>query len=172
MAPGARCKFGAPIFEPEIFRKQMYCIEECTCDIVGIFWRPAIIRRPRSISAPPEWFGAREIVPLALVVTPLSAARRYAPQQIMVHSSNQRHTGRSAFRRGKILNLPEFLCHFEEKRIGGFCRAVVLFQKLAQKYREVFPEFFYLSELLPASLASTQKLWQNTIYLQLSGLNN
>jgi len=24
---GARSKFGAPMFEPEVFRKQMYCIE-------------------------------------------------------------------------------------------------------------------------------------------------
>jgi len=30
MEPGARCKFDAPIFEPEVFRKQMHCIEECT----------------------------------------------------------------------------------------------------------------------------------------------
>jgi len=40
---GARCKFSASIFEPEVFRKQMYCTEECTCDIIGIFWRPRII---------------------------------------------------------------------------------------------------------------------------------
>jgi len=47
MAPGARSKFGAPIFEPEVFRKQMYCIEESTCDLVGTFQRPpAIIRYP------------------------------------------------------------------------------------------------------------------------------
>jgi len=25
------------MFKPEVFRKQMYCIEESTCDIVGIF---------------------------------------------------------------------------------------------------------------------------------------
>jgi len=36
----------APMFEPEIFRKQMYCIDESTCDIVGTF------RRPHSHSAP------------------------------------------------------------------------------------------------------------------------
>jgi len=55
MAPGARSKFGAPIFEPEVFRKQMYCIEEITCvTLLGLFsalsahsapptmiWRPA-----------------------------------------------------------------------------------------------------------------------------------
>jgi len=40
MAPGARNKFGTPMFEPEIFRKQMHCIEETTCDIVGTFWCP------------------------------------------------------------------------------------------------------------------------------------
>jgi len=48
MAPGTRSKFGAPMFEPEFFRKQMCCIEESTCDIVRTFWRP------RSDSAPGE----------------------------------------------------------------------------------------------------------------------
>jgi len=35
MVPGAKSKFGTSIFEPEVFRKQMYCIEESTYDIVG-----------------------------------------------------------------------------------------------------------------------------------------
>jgi len=52
MAPGARSKFGAPMFEPEDFRKQMYCIEESTCDIVCTFGGLADIRRPHSDSAP------------------------------------------------------------------------------------------------------------------------
>jgi len=86
-------------------------------------------------------------VPLA--VTPLITARSDAPQQIIVHSSNQRHTGSLAYRRGKIFNSPEFLRHFEEKRTGEFCRAMVLFQKLAQKYREVFPEFLNLVRISP-----------------------
>jgi len=47
-------KFDAPMFEFEVFRKQMYCIEESTCDIVGSFWRP------------PQSFGARGIVPPSL----------------------------------------------------------------------------------------------------------
>ena len=58
MARGTRSKFGAPIFEPEVFRKQMYWIEESTYDIVGTFRRPhshsarpAVIRRP-GICAP------------------------------------------------------------------------------------------------------------------------
>jgi len=53
MALGARSRFGAPMFEPDVFRKQMYCIEESICDIVGTFRRstqsfgvPIVIRRP------------------------------------------------------------------------------------------------------------------------------
>ena len=30
----------APMFETELFRKQMFCIEESTCDVVGTFRRP------------------------------------------------------------------------------------------------------------------------------------
>jgi len=79
------------------------------------------------------------------------------------------------FRRGKIFNSPEFLRHLEEKRMGEFCRTMVLFQKIARKYREVFPEFFQSCPNLPplrTPVALTQKLWQNTSYLQRSGLNN
>jgi len=47
MAPEPRSKFGASIFAPEVFRKQMYGIEESSCDIVRTF------RRPRSDSVPP-----------------------------------------------------------------------------------------------------------------------
>jgi len=54
MAPGARSKFGALMFEPEEFRKQMYCIEESACDIVDFPSPPAVIRRPHSDSAPGE----------------------------------------------------------------------------------------------------------------------
>jgi len=32
--------FGAPMFEPGLFRKQIYCIEENTCNIFGTFRRP------------------------------------------------------------------------------------------------------------------------------------
>ena len=46
MAPGARSKIGASLFEPDVIRKQMYYIEESTYAIVGTF------RRPRSDSVP------------------------------------------------------------------------------------------------------------------------
>ena len=45
MAPGARNKFGVPMFEHQVFWKQMYCIEESICDIIGTFRRPPVIRR-------------------------------------------------------------------------------------------------------------------------------
>jgi len=40
MAPGARNKFGTPMFEPEVFQDQMYCVEASNCDIVGTVWSP------------------------------------------------------------------------------------------------------------------------------------
>ena len=40
MAPGARNKCDDPVFEPKVFREQMFCIEECTCNIFGTFLRP------------------------------------------------------------------------------------------------------------------------------------
>ena len=72
----------------------------------------------------------------------LHAVTRLNKSCCTIHSSNQRHIGTLGFRRGKIFNAPEFLRHFEEKRTGEFCRAMVLFQKIAQKYRKVFPEIF------------------------------
>ena len=53
-SPGQEASLAAPMFEPEIIRKQIYCIEESTCDTVVAFRRH------------PQWFGARAIVPLSL----------------------------------------------------------------------------------------------------------
>jgi len=44
MAPGARSKFGALMFEFKVFRKQMYCIEVLVT-MLGFFGAPAAIRR-------------------------------------------------------------------------------------------------------------------------------
>jgi len=43
--PGARNKFAASIFEPNIIWEEMYCIEQKTCDFVGTFRRPPVIQR-------------------------------------------------------------------------------------------------------------------------------
>jgi len=46
MVPGTGSKFGAPMFEPDVFRKQMICIETSTINTVGLFGAP------QSYSAP------------------------------------------------------------------------------------------------------------------------
>ena len=35
--PGARSNFGASMFEPEVFWKQLYCIEESVVTLLGLF---------------------------------------------------------------------------------------------------------------------------------------
>jgi len=45
MAPEARNKFGAPMFEAEVFRKQMYCTEVLVT-LLGLFGALIVIRRP------------------------------------------------------------------------------------------------------------------------------
>jgi len=55
MTPGTRSKSDDPMFEPEVFRKQMFCIEENTCDIVWDFSAPpAVVQDPHSDSLPGE----------------------------------------------------------------------------------------------------------------------
>jgi len=48
MAPVARSKFGAPIFEPEVFRKQMYYYTEVLVILLGLYGALIVIRRPRN----------------------------------------------------------------------------------------------------------------------------
>jgi len=42
-----------PMFKLEVFRKQMYCIEESTCDIVWTFWLPHNDSAPGQLCSPP-----------------------------------------------------------------------------------------------------------------------
>jgi len=52
MASGARSKFGFPIFEPDAFRNQMFCIEEGIYGIAGTCLLPQSFGAPRSDSVP------------------------------------------------------------------------------------------------------------------------
>jgi len=54
MAPGARCKFVAPIFEREVFRKQMYStvLKNVRVTLLGLFGAPAVFQLPQSDLAP------------------------------------------------------------------------------------------------------------------------
>jgi len=55
MEPAARSMFGAPMFEPQVFRKHMCSIKESTGDMFGTFWRPLhLFAAPRNDLAPEE----------------------------------------------------------------------------------------------------------------------
>ena len=57
MAPGTRSKFDAPMFEPEVFRKQIHCIEESNCELwhcLDFSALPVVIWRSNSNSVPGE----------------------------------------------------------------------------------------------------------------------
>jgi len=56
------------MFEPELFRKQMYCIEEILVALLGLFGAPCSDSAPHIDSAP------EEVHPLAL---PLRSAPEY-----------------------------------------------------------------------------------------------
>jgi len=62
--PGQQASLASPMFEPEEFRKQIYCIEESTCDVTLLG------------HAPPESFGSLMVIRrpgnCASLVTPLS----------------------------------------------------------------------------------------------------
>jgi len=53
MAPEARSRIGALLFEP-VFWKQMFCIEKSTGDMVGTFGHPAVILRPGIVPLSPR----------------------------------------------------------------------------------------------------------------------
>ena len=64
--PGARSIFVAPMFEPEVYRKEIYCIEGSNCEIVGTFRRPQqIFGAPTVIWRPYNDPALGELCPLA-----------------------------------------------------------------------------------------------------------
>ena len=156
------------MFEPEVFRKQIYCCTKVLVTLFGLFGDPQsfgaliVIRRLGNCApCPPSlrpW--------LLRAATPLNKSWYTALTRGI---SEPRVLGGAKF------SIRPNFCAPEEKRIGEYCRAIVLFQKLAQKYREVFPEVFKSCPNLPPPLRTpivlTQKLWQNTSYLQFGGLN-
>ena len=133
----------------------------------------------------PQSFGALIVTrrqgncaPFAPIGTPLVTARTDAPQQTIVLSLRQRLTRTFVFKGGKILISPAILRHCEENEQESFSGRWFCLSNFpnAQRYREVFPEFYkILLESFPphcTPIALTQKLWQNTTYPQLDGLNN
>jgi len=79
MAPGARSKFGIPVLEPEVFRKQMYCIEKSrsACHIVGTYWQ-----LPQSFATPILIWRPGNCAPLAPLFTPLGTKANIGPPSL------------------------------------------------------------------------------------------
>ena len=83
------------MFEHELFRKQIYCIEESSCDItvLGLFRRP------------PQWFGAQGIVP------PVEPSLRLCSSAARDSTCYRFHAGLHHHR-----NVPYILFQGEEER--------------------------------------------------------
>jgi len=67
------------MFEPEIFRKEIYCIEESTCEIVRTFERRSRYLAPTAVIRRPGNYAPLQI-------------RRYAPEhncQVLARLRNQ-----------------------------------------------------------------------------------
>jgi len=61
MAPGTRRKFGAPMFEPEVFGSKSTVLKKVLATLLGLFGAPAVIWHPGNCA------------PLPPLVTPLAA---------------------------------------------------------------------------------------------------
>jgi len=65
-------KFGTPMFEPEVFPKQMYCIEEVLVTLLGLFGASRSASAPWELCLPPRYapgFNELETPPLGGLVS-------------------------------------------------------------------------------------------------------
>ena len=137
-----------------------------TCDIIRTFQRP------------PQWFGSLIVgrrqgncAPCTPVVAPLITVRSDAPQQTIGRSSNQRHTGNLGG--GHNFQFHRFCATVSKtnrKVLQGDDSATCPNISVGFSWN-----FLNLALIFPPPrrpIALTQKLWQNTSYLQFGGLNN
>jgi len=116
-----------PMFEPEVFRKQMCCIEVLVT-LLGLFGVPRIILRQGNCAS-----CLRVVTPL---ITASSDNKPWCSALTRVRREQKRFGGEA-----KILICPNFAPPWG-KRIEKFCRATILHKQLAKTYRGVFPEIF------------------------------
>jgi len=79
MGPEARSRFGSPMFEPELFRKKIYCKEErVLVTSLGLFGVPAVIQHyPQWFDAPIVAWSPGNCAPLPSFVTSLDIFPRF-----------------------------------------------------------------------------------------------
>ena len=69
--PGQDAGLAPPFSNLRSFGSKCVVLKNVRVALLGLFGVPAIIRRPRSISAAPDRFGAQVIAPPCPFVTPL-----------------------------------------------------------------------------------------------------
>jgi len=106
MVPRARSKFGAPIFEPEVFQKQMYCTEVLVI-FLGLFGTLIVIRCPGNCG---PWWLLRSATQLNQSWYTVLTRGIWEPWALM----------------GKIFQFTRTFAPPWGKWIGEFCRAMVL----------------------------------------------
>jgi len=155
MAPGARSKFGAPMFETEVFRMQIYCISEIIVTFLGLFGAP------RSHSAPPQWFGApqwlgvRAIAPLSPLVVPLVIKYNLVDgctwsflHRLIILTLMQNDAGRWTFlifyKKDRFFNLMIISILRITPHTNILCKSLRAYEWLDQKWLSI--HFFFLSK--------------------------
>jgi len=70
-------KFGTPMVESTVFRKQMYCNQESACDNVELFGAPAVIQRPGNCVPLPH-------LVMSLTTTKFPQTRLKSPPMLLI----------------------------------------------------------------------------------------
>ena len=141
-----------------------------SCDIVSTFRRPAVIQCLHSDSV------RGELCPLPTVVTPpwfLRAATRLNKSWYTALTRGIREAW--ALGGAKFSIRPNFCATLRKNEWENFAGRWFWFRNLLKNIGKLFLNFFKSCPNLPplrTPIALTQKLWQNSSYLQLSGLNN
>jgi len=134
-----------------------------SCDIVRTFRRPAVIRRPGNCSP----------CPLSLRTWLLRGATRLNKSWYTALTRGIQEPW--ALGGAKFSIRLNFWATFRKNEQENFAGRWFCFRILPKNIGKFFLHFFDLVRISPplrTPIVLTQKLWQNTSYLQLSGLNN
>jgi len=136
MAPGARSNFGAPMFEHEVFQKQMYCTEVLVT-LLGLFRALIVIRRP----------GNGDPCPPSLRPWLLRAATRLSKSWYTALTRGIREPW--AWGGAKFSILPNFCATLRKNELENFAGRWLGFRNLPKTIGKFFVNFFNLVRISP-----------------------
>jgi len=143
MASGARSKFGAPMFEPEVFRKQIYCCTKVLVTLFGLF-------------GDPQSFGALIVIrrlgncapcPPSLRPWLLRAATRLNKSWYTAVTRGKREPW--ALGGAKFSIHPNFCATSRKNEWENFAGRWFCFKKLPENIGKFFLNFFNLVRIFP-----------------------